>query len=822
MIDQYKREAELRLQAGIPPLPLTASQVEELLKLLEQDQEEEFAASLLEHRVEPGVGEAAKLKALWLEQVIQERVKSASITPEKAIDMLSCMSGGYCVDVLVRVLQSGKWQAEVASALKQLIKVYGAFDTVKELARDNSYADEILRSWAKAEWFTSAVPIPEQVELHIYKVDGEINTDDFSPGSQAHTRTDIPLHATYFGATRFPDGIATIAEMRAKGATVAFAGDVVGTGSSRKSAVNSLLWHIGEEIPGVPNKRRGGFLLGGTIAPIFYASARDAGVLPIECDLADISTGDTITFFPYTWELKSSDGRKFLAPSPPPSLLDEYRAGGRLNLIIGKNLTRSACEATGVAFPDFFKEEINPVPREGQGYSLAQKIIGRACGVDGVLPGTMCLPKISTVGSQDTTGPMTMQEIEELACTRFKTDLFLQTFCHTAAYPNPQDLKRWEALQKNTIDRGGLTLNPGDGVIHSWINKILMPDQVGTGGDSHTRFPLGISFPAGSSLVAFAAALGFMPIEMPESVLVRFHGKRKEGITVRDMVNAIPYYALKEGLLSVGSKDKKNVFSGAILEIEGVDDLSVDEAFELCDASAERSASACTIKLPLEKVVEQVKANLALLKQLLEDGYQAESAIKKRVNDLEQWLKEPAVIVGDENADFKAIIDINLNDIEQPILACPNDPDDVRLLEDCAGTPIDEVFIGSCMTHMEHLRSALTIFSGEGYSKSRLWVAPTTRLDRERLKQEGGFSMFAKAGARIEIPGCSLCMGNQARVQPNSTVFSTSTRNFNNRLGDNAMVYLGSTEVASISALTGKIPDVSQYFEFLKKKKADQ
>jgi aconitate hydratase 2/2-methylisocitrate dehydratase len=819
MITQYRLESEQRSIKGIPPLPLTVQQVSELLEMVEQNhQEREFLISLLENRVEPGVGEPAKLKAFWLERVILGKIKSDVITPERAIAMLSLMSGGYCVEVLVRLLQAGLYQAEVASGLKHLTKVYDAFEVIKNLAAENTFADEILRSWARAEWFTAAVPLPEQIELHIYKVDGEINTDDLSPGSQSHTRTDIPLHATFFGKSRFPGGMAAISEMRAKGVDVAFAGDVVGTGSSRKSAVNSLLWHTGKDIPGVPNKRRGGFVLGGSIAPIFYGSARDAGVLPIECDVTTITTGDTINFNPYKWELKTSRGIILDAPPPPATLLDEYRAGGRLSLIIGKNLTRSACEATGIPFPDFFKEETGPAPKKGQGYSLAQKIIGRACGLDGVLPGTLCLPKISTVGSQDTTGPMTMQEIEELACTKFKTDFFLQTFCHTAAYPNQQDLKRWATLQESTRNCGGLALNPGDGVIHSWLNKMLVPDQVGTGGDSHTRFPLGISFPAGSSLIAFAAALGFMPLEMPDSVLVRFHGKRKAGITVRDMVNAIPYFAIQQGLLSVDSKDKKNAFSGTIIEIEGVDDLSVDEAFELSDSSAERSASACTIKLPIETVVEQVKRNITILRDLLENGYQTQTALQKRIDALEEWLKNPQLLSRDDNAEYKARLDINLADIDQPILARPNDPDKVQLLEECAGTAIDEVFIGSCMTHLEHLRSASRLFSGEGYATSRLWVAPTTRLDRETIKQEGSYAVFAKAGARIETPGCSLCMGNQARVKPGSTVFSTSTRNFNNRLGDNTKVYLGSTEIAAMSALRGAIPSVKQYFECIAEK----
>ncbi len=814
MIEQYREDVKSRMEEGLPPLPLTAEQVTELLEMLEKNHpEKEFLLQLLQDRVEPGVGKPAQLKANWLEKVIIGKTNVDGITPEKCIEMLATMIGGYNIDVLVGLLKAEKYPAKVAEAMKNLTKVYDAFDEIANMADNNSYAAEILQSWAKAEWFTNAAPLPEKIQLQVYKVDGEINTDDFSPGNQAQSRTDIPLHATFFGKKRFTGGIEAISSMREDGNTVGFAGDVVGTGSSRKSAVNSVLWHIGEDIEGTPNKRRGGFLLAGTIAPIFYSSARDAGLLPIQCDVTKIKTGDKLSFDPYSWTLTSDSGESIPADKPPLSILDEYRAGGRLNLIIAKNLTRSACKATGLDFPDFFKEEANPVPKEGQAYSLAQKMIGQACGVEGVLPGTNCLPKISTVGSQDTTGPMTVQEVEELACKQFKADFTLQTFCHTAAYPSKQDIQRWDKLRSSMVSCGALALKPGDGVIHSWLNKMLVPDQVGTGGDSHTRFPLGISFPAGSSLVAFAAALGFMPLEMPESVLIRFHGKRKQGITVRDMVNAIPYYAIKEGLLTTSSAGKKNIFSGSIIEIEGVDDLSVDEAFELSDASAERSASACTVKLPLDTVVDQVKKNIDVLKGLLADGYESRETLQKRIADLEEWLQEPKLLERDEQAEFIAQLDINLDEIDQPILACPNDPDDVRLLEECVGTTIDEVFIGSCMTHLGHLRSAADLLTGQGYANSRLWVAPTTRLDQEQIKQEGIYSLFGAAGARIEIPGCSLCMGNQGRVQPDTTVFSTSTRNFDNRLGDNTKVYLGSAELGAVCALNGKIPTVQEYFE---------
>lgn len=818
MLEQYKKEAEEREKLGIAPLPLSVEQVEVVISLLEHDHEEkELLMHMLEERVEPGVSETAGRKAFWLEKVVNGDVQSPVFTAEHAIQMLSKMSGGYCVEVLVNILKGGIYQAEVAAALKLMTKVYDAFDEIKGLSGENNYAAEVLESWGQAEWFTSAPRLPERIELLIYRVEGEINTDDFSAGNQAHTRTDIPLHANFFGNKRFPDGVDFIREGREQGATVGFAGDVVGTGSSRKSAVNSVLWHIGEDIPGVPNKRRGGFLLGSTIAPIFYGSARDAGLLPIQGDVTNLATGTRVIFKPYDWLMELEDGTSVELKPPPPSLLDEYRAGGRLNLIIGKKLTQSACEVLDIDMPDIFSEEVDPVHKDNQEYTLAQKIIGRACGVVGILPGTSCLPKIATVGSQDTTGPMTVQEIEELACRKFKTDFFLQTYCHTAAYPKSQDLARWELLRKSILNCGGLVINPGDGVIHSWINKMLVPDEVGTGGDSHTRFPLGISFPAGSSLVAFAAALGFMPLEMPESVLVRFHGKRKKGITVRDMVNAIPYFAVKEGFLSIHGEEKINVFSGTVLEIEGVDDLTLEEAFELTDASAERSAAACTIQLPLETVIAKVQENVAILETLVEKGYQAKEALETRINAMKKWLDDPKLLTRDKNAEYKAVIEIDLAKIDQPILACPNDPDDVKLLGDCAGTPIDEVFIGSCMTHLAHLRSASDLLTDQGYAVSRLWVAPTTSIDQEKIRAEGRYSLFAQAGARMEIPGCSLCMGNQARVKPGGTVFSTSTRNFDNRMGDNTRVYLGSTEVGAMSALLGALPSVEEYFDRLAK-----
>ncbi len=817
MLNKYNEDAEKRKSNNLPPLPLTPDQTLEVTRLLEQEHEEsDMLLSLLKNRVEPGVSKAAKVKADWLKKVALGSVAVKNITTEHVVEILAQMGGGYNISVLIELLQSTKCQQQAANGLKRLTKVYGGFDSIADLAKDNPFAREVLESWSRAEWFTQRPAIPESIEIQIYKVDGEINTDDFSPGNQAQSRADIPLHANFFGGNRFPDGIATITEYRKQGTKVAFAGDVVGTGSSRKSAINSLLWHTGEDIPQVPNKRTNSIVLGSTIAPIFYATARDSGVLPIECDVNLIATGDTLTLFPKEWKLRNEKSGKEIPLQPPPAtLLDEFRAGGRLNLIIGRQLTRDACKELGVEEPVIFQEIQNPKSEAHPGYTLAQKMIGRACGQDGVLPGTVCEPRIATVGSQDTTGPMTMQEIAELGCLQFKTDLFLQSFCHTAAYPKASDLKRWQSMTETTTECGGVALKPGDGVIHSWLNKMLIPDTVGTGGDSHTRFPLGISFPAGSGLVAFAGALGFMPMEMPESVLVRFNGKRKAGITVRDMVNAIPYTAIQQGLLTVAKKDKKNVFAGVVLEIEGIEDLSVEEAFELSDASAERSAAACTVKLSLEKVIINVENNVKLLRQMVIDGYINRESIERRITALEKWLESPSLLVRDDHAEFSQVIEIDLDQITEPILACPNDPDDVRLLSEVAGTQIDEAFVGSCMTHLDHLREAARLLDKTRYAESRLWIAPSTRMDRDTIQTEGGMNIFAQCGARVEIPGCSLCMGNQARVRPGSTVISTSTRNFDNRLGDKSQVFLGSTPVTIISSLLGYLPTVEEYFTFL-------
>ncbi len=820
MLQQYRKEAAARAALGAPPLPLTDAQTRELAELLTQGHEEsEVLLHLLANRVEPGVSKAARVKAAWLEQAAMGEAAVDGFPPEAAIGLLAQMGGGYNVAALLRLLRIESLAQPAAEALKGLTKIYEAFDQVAALAAESPAARSVLESWAAAEWFARSPELPEEIVFTVYKVDGEINTDDFSPGNQAQSRADIPLHASFFGKTRFPGGIAAIAELRAQGHAVAFAGDVVGTGSSRKSAINSVSWLLGEDIPHTPNKRRGGLVLGAAIAPIFYATARDAGVLAIECDVARLKTGDQLTLNLSRWTLHDQHGASVPLQPAPVTLLDEYRAGGRLNLIIGRNLTRRACETLGRPFPTIFKEPADAPPaRTDQPYTLAQKMVGRACGVRGVVPGTVCEPRMTTVGSQDTTGPMTMQEIAELACLRFKADLFMQSFCHTAAYPKASDLGRWQSMTETTAACGGVVLKPGDGVVHSWLNKMLVPDTVGAGGDSHTRFPLGISFPAGSGLVAFAGALGFMPLEMPESVLVRFYGSRKPGVTVRDMVNAIPYAAIRQGMLTVAKQGKKNVFAGTILEIEGVEDLSVEEAFELSDASAERSAAACTVKLSPTAVIANVERNVALLRELIEQGYQDRGALERRVAALEAWLAKPELLSRDPEAEYKAVLEIDLAAITEPLLACPNDPDDVRPLSEVAGTAIDEAFIGSCMTHLSHLRAAARLLRDEPYAVSRLWIAPSTRMDRDLVQREGGLSVFAQVGARVEIPGCSLCMGNQARVRPGAVVMSTSTRNFDNRLGDGARVYLGSTEVTAISALLGKLPTPAEYFAFLERK----
>lgn len=821
MLESYYQKAAEREKLGIPPLPLTPEETEELCQLLENPPagKEEELIYLLEQRISPGVDPAAKVKASWLSDIAFGRKKSPLVSPEKAVFILGTMIGGYNVEPLVALLEHPELAEKAAEALKKIILVYGAYDKVVALSRHNPHARAVLESWARGEWFLSRPEFPEKIVLKVFKVDGEINTDDFSPAKYAWSRPDIPLHALSMGETRFPGGLEIIKKFREEGYKVAFVGDVVGTGSSRKSACNSLMWHIGEDIPYVPNKRRGGVVIGGLIAPIFFNTTEDSGGLPIQADVSKLKTGDVIIIETREAVIKNEAG-EVLAKFEwkPVTIKDEFRAGGRLNLIIGRQLTAKARQELGWPEADFFVRVENPVPRPGQGFTLAQKIVGRACGLPGVLPGTACEPKMTTVGSQDTTGPMTADELKELACLEFQTELFMQSFCHTAAYPKPTDVKMHRNLAAFVIERKGVALKPGDGVIHSWLNRLILPDTVGTGGDSHTRFPIGISFPAGSGLVAFAGALGFMPLDMPESVLVKFSGKLNPGITLRDVVNAIPYFAIKQGLLTVAKKGKKNVFNGRILEIEGLEDLTVEQAYELTDASAERSAAASVISLKEERVVEYLKSNIALMKKMIEEGYQDARTLERRIKACEEWLKNPVLLKRDANAEYAAVIEIDLSEIKEPILACPNDPDDVRLLSEVAGDKIDEVFIGSCMTNIGHFRAAARIFEKACYPATRIWLTPPTKMDYAQLMREGLFAAFAAVGARVEIPGCSLCMGNQARVRPGATVISTSTRNFDNRMGDNARVYLGSAELAAIAAIEGQLPSVDKYFEIMKEK----
>lgn len=821
MLEGYYQKAKERLNQGIPPLPLTPEETRELCQHLENPPEgkEQELLYLLEQRISPGVDPSARVKAGWLTEIAFGKRKSPLVSPEKAVFLLGTMIGGYNVEPLVAMLEKPELAGAAAAALKNIILVYGAYDKVASLAKINKQAEEVMESWARGEWFLSRPGLPEEMELKVYKVDGEINTDDFSPAKYAWSRPDIPLHALSMGETRFPGGLEIIKKFREEGFKIAFVGDVVGTGSSRKSACNSLMWHIGEDIPYIPNKRRGGVVIGGLIAPIFFNTTEDSGGLPIQTDVSRLKTGDIIRIKIKEGLITAQNG-EVLAKFDwkPVTIKDEYRAGGRLNLIIGRQLTARARKELGWPEADFFAEIQNPVPKEGQGYTLAQKIVGKACGLPGVLPGTSCEPKMPTVGSQDTTGPMTADELTELACLEFQTELFMQSFCHTAAYPKPTDVRMHRNLSAFVIERKGVALKPGDGVIHSWLNRLILPDTVGTGGDSHTRFPIGISFPAGSGLVAFAGALGFMPLDMPESVLVRFSGKLNPGLTLRDVVNAIPYFAIKQGLLTVAKKGKKNVFNGRILEMEGLEDLTVEQAYELTDASAERSAAASVIALKEERVMEYIKSNIALMKKMIEEGYQDARTLEKRIKACEDWLKNPVLLKRDVNAEYAAIIDIDLAEIKEPMLACPNDPDDVRLLSEVAGDRIDEVFIGSCMTNIGHFRAAARIFENACYPSTRIWLTPPTRMDYAQLMREGLFAAFSQVGARVEIPGCSLCMGNQARVKPGTTVISTSTRNFDNRMGDNARVYLGSAELAAIAAIEGQLPSVDRYLAVMQEK----
>ncbi|MGD2295562.1 MAG: bifunctional aconitate hydratase 2/2-methylisocitrate dehydratase [Candidatus Aminicenantes bacterium] len=820
MLDSYFKHETERQEQGIPPLPLSPELTAEVCRLLEKPPKgkEEIFLSLLENRVSPGVDPAAQVKAAWLDKIAQSEVSSPLVSREKAVFLLGTMLGGYNVEALIRLLGDKDMAGEAVNALKQIILVYSAFDEIAEMAKNNSFAKDVLTSWAKGEWFLSKPAFPGKLSVRVFKVEGEVNTDDLSPAQYAWSRPDIPLHALSMGETRFPKGIETISKFRDK-SPVAFVADVVGTGSSRKSATNSLLWHIGEDIPYVPNKRRGGVVLGGLIAPIFFNTVEDSGGLPLLCDVTKIKTGDILTIDAESGSILSERGETVSSfEFQPVTLKDEFQAGGRLFLIIGRSLTEKARKLLGMPEADFFTKLENPAPKKGQEYSLAQKIVGRACGEEGILPGSAVEPKMTTVASQDTTGPMTADELKELACMEFQSDLFMQSFCHTAAYPKLSDVQMHKSLARFITERKGVAFSPGDGVLHSWLNRLLIPDTMGTGGDSHTRFPIGLSFPAGSGLVAFAGTLGFMPLDMPESVLVKFKGKINPGITLRDVVNAIPYFAIEKGLLSVEKEGKKNVFNGRILEMEGLPNLEVEQAFELTDATAERSAAGGTIALNPESVARFLRSNIALMEKLIEDGYQDASTLAKRIEACRNWIENPELIKRDANAEYAAVLEIDLAAIEEPILACPNDPDDVKLLSEVAGDSIDEIFIGSCMTNIGHFRAAGKIFEGAGYLDTRIWLTPPTKMDRTQLIREGYYSIFTGVGARTEIPGCSLCMGNQARVHPGATVISTSTRNFDNRMGDGARVYLGSAEMAAAAALSGKLPTSEEYFAIMKEK----
>ncbi|MDR0303170.1 MAG: bifunctional aconitate hydratase 2/2-methylisocitrate dehydratase [Chitinispirillales bacterium] len=816
-LDDYKKHTKEREETGIPSLPLNSEQTYKLcetLKIPLRD-DEKFLLDLFENRINPGVDEAAKIKAEFCDKIIKGEVKVPFISPEKAIEILGTMIGGYNVKALVNLLEDERYAENTVNELKN-ITLIDNFDRIANLSETNVFAKKLIDSWANAEWFLNKNDFPKQIKVKVFKVDGEINTDDFSPAGQAFTRSDIPLHASAMGRSRFPDGVKTIAKWRKDGFFVAFAGDVVGTGSSRKSAVNSLLWHIGNDIDFVPNKRRGGVVLGGVVAPIFFNTLQDSGGLAIICDVSKLQNGDEITIDTQCCQITKNGDSVCKFQLKPAAIKDEFRTGGRINLIIGKSLTEKARNFLGLPKIENVFTEIPKIEHEKQQrYTLAQKIVGKACNTTGVLPFENAEPKMTTVGSQDTTGPMTADELTELACLKFQAPLFMQSFCHTNAYPKAGDITTHKRLPKFVEERGGIALRPGDGVIHSWLNRLLIPDTVGTGGDSHTRFPVGISFPAGSGLVAFAAAQGFMPLDMPESVLVKFGGTPNKGITIRDVVNSIPYFAIKKGLLSVPKKNKINVFNGRILEMEGLENISVEQAFELTDASAERSAAACTIALSKDSVKAFLEDNIKIMRDLISDGYQSKEALQNRIDSVKKWLENPVLLRRDENAVFAETLQIDLSEITEPIVACPNDPDDVKLLSEISGVKIDDVFIGSCMTSVEHFRNAAKIWKNAPIMRNttRTFIAPPTRIYQNQLKNEAAFAVFNQIGATIEPAGCSLCMGNQLRVGDGDIVFSTSTRNFDDRMGKDAKVYLGSAELAAIISKTGKIPSVEEYFK---------
>jgi len=818
VLESYRQHVAARETEGLPPLALDANQVADLVELIKNSpaSEEEFLVDLLVHRVPPGVDQAAYVKAAFLADVAKENVQCSLITAVRATEILGTMLGGYNIQPLIDLLDSDTTADAAAKALSHTLLIYDAFHDVADKAKDNEAAARVIRSWADAEWFTSKPALAEEITVTVYKVPGETNTDDLSPATEAWSRPDIPLHAKSMLITKMDEPLETIAKLKEKGHLIAYVGDVVGTGSSRKSAINSVLWYMGNDIPYVPNKCEGGVILGSKIAPIFFNTAEDSGALPIECDVDSMQTGDVIRIRPFDGVILNEAGEELCKfDLNPATMADEVRANGRIPLIIGRGLTGRAREFLNEGPSDIFlKPQVGK--ETGKGFSLAQKVVGRACGVEGIRPGTYCEPKMTTVGSQDTTGAMTRDELKELACLGFSADLVMQSFCHTAAYPKPVDITLQHDLPDFMQTRAGVALRPGDGIIHSWLNRMILPDTVGTGGDSHTRFPMGISFPAGSGLVAFAAALGVMPLDMPESVLVRFKGEMQPGITLRDLVNAIPYVAIQKGLLTVEKKGKKNVFNGRVLEIEGLPDLKVEQAFELSDASAERSANGCTVHLGKEPIIEYLNSNITLLKWMISNGYEDKRSLERRIVAMQKWLDNPELLSPDADAEYAEIIEINLNEIKEPILACPNDPDDVKTLSDVAGTHVDEVFIGSCMTNIGHYRAAGKVLENISSLPTRMWIVPPTKMDERQLMEEGYYNIFGRAGARTEIPGCSLCMGNQARVADNATVVSTSTRNFPNRLGNGANVYLASAELSAVTAALGHIPTMAEYSEGVK------
>jgi aconitate hydratase 2/2-methylisocitrate dehydratase len=829
MLSTYHTHISERAAVGLPPLPLNAEQVASLVELLKTTPANSSDApelvDLLENRIPAGVDQAAYVKAAFLADVAKGVAKSALVSPHHAVKLLGTMLGGYNVQALVALLDSSDTAlaAEAGSILSHTILMFDAYhDVATKMKAGNAHAKKLIASWAAGEWFTSRAALPEEIRVVVFKVAGETNTDDLSPAQEAWSRPDIPQHAKAMLVNKMPDGIAQIEALKAKhGLPLAYVGDVVGTGSSRKSAINSLQWYMGDDIPNIPNKRTGGIVIGGKIAPIFFNTAEDSGAFPIQCDVSKLNTGDVIVIRPYQGTISQDTGSgsagAVLATfeMAPLTIADEVRAGGRIPLIIGRGLTTNARNTLGLPASDLFIHPIAPKDT-GKGYTLAQKMVGRACGLPegvGVRPGTYCEPKATTVGSQDTTGGMTRDELKELACLGFSADLVMQSFCHTAAYPKPVDIKLQHSLPEFMSSRGGVSLRPGDGVIHSWLNRMVLPDTVGTGGDSHTRFPIGISFPAGSGLVAFAAAMGVMPLDMPESVLVRFKGEMQPGITLRDLVNAIPYVAIQAGELTTDKKGKKNVFNGRVLEIEGLPDLKVEQAFEFADASAERSANGCTVRLNKAPVIEFLKSNIVLMQNMIDHDYEDAHTLKRRIEAMEAWLANPQLLEPDADAEYAHIFEIDLNQIKEPLVACPNDPDDIKPLSAVQDDKIDEVFIGSCMTNIGHYRAAAKVLEGQGAIPTRLWIAPPTRMDEAQLRDEGVYSIFGIAGARTEVPGCSLCMGNQARVADKATVFSTSTRNFDNRMGKDARVYLGSAELAAVCAKLGRLPTTAEYLQ---------